>query len=117
MHPSHILPHCSGPLEHVCRRWRRLVLQLPASLSIDLCALHDLGLDEDAAAAAIERLLPHLSCRNAEALAVVGCTVELAPQVPAALARALYPELRRLVLCYVWVCWDGLSRPWSLNLR
>ena len=84
----------------MCRRWRQLALQLPARLSIDFCAAHDLelSLSNEEFTAALERLLPHLSCRRIASLKVAGCTSLLAPQVPAHLARVLYPELRRWVL-------------------
>ncbi len=65
---------------------------------VQLCELHDLDLNEEASRAAIERLLPHLSCRRITSLRITGCTYELAPEVPASLAHALYPELRRWVL-------------------
>ena len=73
----------------MCRSWRRLALQLLASLSIKLCALHEEGLDldEEQAAAAIERLLPHLTARNIATLRISGCTAALAPVVPVQLAQ------------------------------
>ena len=88
----------SGPLECVCRRWRQLLLPLPASLSIDLCAAHDLELESDETAAALEQLMPHLSCRNIMVLSIAGCNEVLAPHIPILLAHALYPQLRRWVL-------------------
>lgn len=95
--PPTLLPCCSGSIERMCRRWRRLALQLPASLSIDLEQLEDLVADQEACAATVERLLPHLRCRNIVAMKVCNWTSCLAPEVPALLARAIYPELLRWV--------------------
>lgn len=54
--------------------------------------------DEGAAAAALERLLPHLCARRITALKLRTYSSALAPELPARLARVLYPELRRWVL-------------------
>lgn len=83
-----------GPLEQVCQRWHRIALQLPASLSINLCDSCSLGLDEQQMMAEVEQLLPHLSCRRIVELHITGCTCVLPAKLPNRLARALYPDLR-----------------------
>lgn len=89
-------------MECVCRRWRRLALQLPSSLSIDMGKLHSLDKRRpgEAAAAALKRLLPHLNCRCIASLDLYDEEVDyqLSPEFPALLARAVYPELHRWVL-------------------
>lgn len=102
----------------MCRRWRQIALQLPASLTIDLCEAHDLELGPNADerfAAAVEALLPHLRCRRIVALSISGCTSVLAPEVPVRLAGALYPELSRWVL---FMCVQSASCsavPWTAH--
>jgi len=98
----------SGPVERVCRRWRQLALQLPASLSVYFCSVDKIGPLQEVSAVAVERLLPHLQCRRITALRITGCTSTLAPEVPGRLARPLYPELRRWVL--------GGAPPWTCAL-
>lgn len=89
----------SGPLERVCQRWRRLALQLPTGLTIEMVPLVHITMrsDEGAAAAALERLLPLLTCRRIAALSLSTYDLTVTPEVPALLTRVLYPELCRWV--------------------
>lgn len=98
--PPSLPPPYRGAVERVCHRWRQLALQLPASLSIDLCGLcgAGFGLAERDVTAGLERLLPHLKCRRIASLSITGCSCALAATTPARLARVLYPQLRRWVL-------------------
>ena len=85
-----------GAVERVCRRWRRLALQrLPASLDIDFCELHEMGLDYVDAEEALEELLPHIEARSIDQCCLQGCTAAVAPALPAKLARAVFPQVRK----------------------
>lgn len=65
---------------------------------VDLCALHNQGLDAARAAGALELVLPLLSQRCISALTITGCAQSLPAALPARLARALYPQLLSLEL-------------------
>ena len=79
----------------MCRRWRRLALQLPASLELDLCELHEQFDEADEVQAALDEVLPALRQRAVRKLELNGCTSVLPRQAPALLARAFFPQLRR----------------------
>ena len=64
----------------MCRRWRRIALRLPASLSL-------------------EPLLPLLRKRRITALSVSGCLASLPVALPASLIRTLSRRLHRWVRC------------------
>lgn len=92
--PPHALPRRGGA-ERACRRWRQLALQLPCTLHIDLCELHELGFegDPEGALAAIQRVLPGLAARRVTEMAVSGCTAACAAPLPGLLARTFFPHL------------------------
>lgn len=98
-----------GAAERVCRRWRQLALDLPATLSLYFCELHDDDSEDESAGgtadlaatlAALHTLLPVLGRRAIHRIVVLGCTVAMPPQAPALLARALFPQLRRRALTH-----------------